>query len=160
METLKNSAQFERVRREGRTWSAGALVLNAARNDQQVVRCGFITAKKVGKAVRRNRARRLIREAVRLRLPLIKPGWDLVWVARPAIVEADYAAVSKAVDDLLARGRLVDEQPAGSAETRVETAEGQSRIIDEHEDAHEAPVQNDTQIEKAHSAPGHEKGDI
>ncbi|HET9494521.1 MAG TPA: ribonuclease P protein component [Chloroflexia bacterium] len=164
METLKNSAQFERVRREGRTWSAGALVLNAARNDQQVVRCGFITAKKVGKAVRRNRARRLIREAVRLRLPLIQPGWDLVWVARPSIVEADFATVSKAVDDLLARGRLVDVQSAPPDETKVETAAGQSRIIDEHEGAQTAPphngTHNDTQIENAHAAQGQEKGDI
>ena len=82
METLKNSAQFERVRREGRTWGAAMLVLNAARNGEETVRCGFITGKKVGKAVQRNRARRLIREAVRKRLPDIAPGWDLVWIAR------------------------------------------------------------------------------
>ena len=124
METLKNSAQFERVRREGRTWSTGALILNAARNDQEVVRCGFITARKIGKAVRRNRARRLIREAVRLRLSSIRPGWDLVWVARPSIVEADYAAVSKAVDDLLARSRVLSEQSATSTETKIETTPG------------------------------------
>ena len=111
------------------------LILNAARNDQDVVRCGFITAKKVGKAVRRNRARRLIREAVRLRLPLIKPGWDLVWIARPTIVEADYAAVSKTVDDLLARSRVLGEQ----SETKVETEARQSRIIDGSGGAGEVP---------------------
>ena len=159
METLKNSAQFERVRREGRSWSAGALVLNAARNDQQVVRCGFITAKKVGKAVRRNRARRLIREAVRLRLPSIRPGWDLVWVARPSIVEADYATVSKVVDDLLARSRVLSEQPSTDAETKVETAAGQSRIIDESGGTHEAPPAVHTQVDKARIAQGYEKGD-
>lgn len=156
METLKNSAQFERVRREGRTWSAGALVLNAARNDQQVVRCGFITAKKVGKAVRRNRARRLIREAVRLRMPSIKPGWDLVWVARPSIVEADYATVSKAVDDLLARSRVLNEQPPKDGETKVETAAPQSRIIDESGGTTEAPPEGSAQVEKAQAAQGHE----
>lgn len=161
METLKNSAQFERVRREGRTWSAGALVLNAARNDQDVVRCGFITAKKVGKAVRRNRARRLIREAVRLRLPRIKPGWDLVWVARPAIVEADYATVSKMVDDLLARSRVLREGPGADAEAKLETEAGQSRIIDESEGTGEAPPDGGTQldkdkIERAQAAQGHE----
>jgi ribonuclease P protein component len=162
VETLKNSAQFERVRREGRTWSAGALILNAARNDHQVVRCGFITAKKVGKAVRRNRARRLIREAVRLKLSSIKPGWDLVWIARPAIVEADYAAVSKAVDDLLARSRLLEPPPAASNETRIETAVGQSRIIYESGGTGELPQPDGTQtmnIEQAHEAQGHDKGD-
>ena len=160
METLKNSAQFDRVRREGRTWSAGALVLNAARNDQHVVRCGFITAKKVGKAVRRNRARRLIREAVRLRLPAIKPGWDLVWVARPSIVEADYGTVSKAVDELLARSRVLSEQPSRDGEAKVETTAGQSRIIDESGGTGEAPSEDGTQEEKAQAAQGHEQGDI
>ena len=106
METLKSSGQFERVRREGRTWATPLVVLNAAPNSESIVRCGFITGKKVGKAVKRNRARRLIREAVRLRLPLIKTGWDLVWIARQAIVDASFEAVGKSVDEALARGRL------------------------------------------------------
>jgi ribonuclease P protein component len=146
VETLKNSAQFDRVRREGRSWSAGALVLNAARNDLDVVRCGFITGKKVGKAVRRNRARRLIREAVRLRLPYIKPGWDLAWIARPPIVEADFASVRKAVDDLLARGHLLREHPHADSLAKPETPAAQSRIIDESEDTGAESEDGGTQI--------------
>ncbi|MEO8288726.1 MAG: ribonuclease P protein component [Chloroflexota bacterium] len=141
METLKNSGQFERVRREGRTWGAGLLVLNAARNGQDVVRCGFITGKKIGNAVKRNRARRLIREAVRRRLPEIKAGWDLVWIARAPIEGASFEAVCRAVDDLLQRSRVV--APLAGSETgaphnsqnkpisqRAETVGAQSRIID------------------------------
>src|SRR5438874_13252911 len=105
METLKSSGQFERVRREGRTWATPLVVLNAAPNSESIVRCGFITGKKIGKAVKRNRARRLLQEAVRLRLPLIKTGWDLVWIARQAIVDASFEAVGKSVDEALARGR-------------------------------------------------------
>jgi ribonuclease P protein component len=129
METLKNSAQFERVRREGRTWWAGLLVLNAARNGEDLVRCGFITGKKIGKAVQRNRARRLMREAIRKRLPDITPGWDLVWIARAPIVGATYEAVCRAVDDLLQRSRVVAPNKLQTPPKGV-TEEAQSRIID------------------------------
>ena len=107
MDRLRKSAQFERVRKEGRTWGSGLVVLNAAPNTEGVVRCGFITGKKVGKAVARNRARRLIREAVRLRLPHIAPGWDLVWIARAPIAEATFRDVTDAVDNLLKRSRVL-----------------------------------------------------
>src|SRR5438874_8000659 len=106
METLKTNSQFERVRRVGRSWAVGRVVLNAAPNGQDNIRCGFITGKKVGNAVTRNRARRLIREAVRLRLPRLKPGWDLVWIARASAAEADFNTVAAAVDEVLNRGKL------------------------------------------------------
>jgi ribonuclease P protein component len=135
---LRTAAQFERVRREGRTWGSGLVVLNAARNGEETVRCGFITGKKVGKAVQRNRARRLMREAVRLRLPYIQPGWDLVWIARAPILQADFWALLKAVDDLLQRSRVIGSEKLPElpkiAPQRPEesaTAGAQSRIIDQ-----------------------------
>ncbi|HEX8600517.1 MAG TPA: ribonuclease P protein component [Chloroflexia bacterium] len=121
METLKRSGQFERVRREGRTWSSRLMVLNAAINGQDIVRCGFIAGKKVGGAVERNRARRLLREALRARLPRIKPGMDLVLIARAPIIDVKLDAVAKELDDLLLRGKLLV-PPA-------ETTGAQSRII-------------------------------
>ncbi|MEO5952448.1 MAG: ribonuclease P protein component [Chloroflexia bacterium] len=107
MERLRNSAQFERVRKEGRTWGSGLLVLNAAANADGLVRCGFITGKKIGKAVERNRAKRLIREAIRLRLPYVTPGYDLVWIARAAIGGATLWDVLATVDNLLKRSRTL-----------------------------------------------------
>jgi ribonuclease P protein component len=83
------------------------MVLNAARNSESQTRCGFITSKKVGNAVHRNRARRLLREAVRLRLPNIMPGWDLVWIARASISQAPFRDVLSEVDNLLKRSRVL-----------------------------------------------------
>ena len=97
--------------------------MSAAPNDVGRNRFGFITGKKIGNAIKRNRARRLMREAVRLRLPNIKQGWDLVWVARTPIAEADFEAVGRAVDEALTRSRL---RISGGAET----GGAQSRIID------------------------------
>jgi ribonuclease P protein component len=141
METLKTNGDFDRTRRNGRTWATGLVVLNAARNDSASNRFGFIAGKKVGNAVARNRARRLMREAVRLRLSLIKPGWDLVWIARAGIVDKKLDAVMASVDDLLRRARLY------TGDKVAETAGAQSRIMEREQsssgDAREASlVQN------------------
>lgn len=123
METLRSSGQFERVRRVGRTWASGLVVLNAAPNIEGSVRCGFVAGKKVGGAVERNRARRLMKEAVRQRLSTIRPGWDLVWIARAGIAGVKLEAVSKAVDDLLSRSKV-------TLPVEAETGQAQSRIIE------------------------------
>ena len=128
METLRSSGQFERVRRVGRTWASGLVVLNAAPNGEGRVRCGFVAGKKVGGAVERNRARRLMKEAMRLKLSTIKPGWDLVWIARAGIAGVKLDAVSKAVDDLLSRSKV-------ALPVEAETGRAQSRIIDEERPA-------------------------
>jgi ribonuclease P protein component len=117
VETLKTDGQFERVRRAGKSWAVGPVVLNAAPNGESAIRCGFVAGKKVGGAVERNRARRLIREAMRLRLTALKPGWDLVWIARPSINNSDFASVSEAVDQALKRGKLF---ASVNPETRIE----------------------------------------
>ena len=87
------------------------VVLNAAQGNESVIRCGFIAGKKVGGAVERNRARRLMREAVRTRLTSIKPGWDLVWIGRAGIDKASYDKVLDDVDTILTRSRLLSQPP-------------------------------------------------
>jgi len=108
------------------------VVLNAAPNGLEGIRCGFVVGKKIGGAVSRNRARRLIREALRHRLPLLKPGYDLVWIARSSIIEADFASVQAAIDEVLRRGKLYE--PADSV-----TDARQSRIM--FEDDSPAPAE-------------------
>jgi ribonuclease P protein component len=62
--------------------------------------------KKVGKAVQRNRAKRLMREAVRRRLPEIAQGWDIILIARREAEKADFQVMDSAVESLLRRARL------------------------------------------------------
>jgi ribonuclease P protein component len=91
---LVSAQDFERVKREGTYWSGRRCGINAARRKASdaatetgasLVRVGFITSKKVGGAVQRNRARRLLRESMRSLAPLIESCWDIVVIARPAI---------------------------------------------------------------------------
>lgn len=101
---LRRPDQFQRVRREGRSWSSPSLTLNAAPNRRRVSRSGFVVGKRLGKAVDRNRARRRIREAVRLNYDQIAPGWDLVFIARsPTLITVEFVQIQVTVEQLLRR---------------------------------------------------------
>jgi ribonuclease P protein component len=63
-------------------------------------------SRKVGNAVVRNRVRRRLREALR-QLP-IRPGFDVVIVARPSIAVLDFAGIRGALTETAGRGRLLD----------------------------------------------------
>ncbi len=58
-------------------------------------RLGLVTTRKIGGAVQRNRARRLLREAFRLHQHDLGAAVDLVLIARPSISGKDYAGVEK-----------------------------------------------------------------
>lgn len=58
------------------------------------VRVGFTASRRVGGAVQRNRARRRLREAVKLVVPQFNLGHhDLVVIARPATVTAPFSTI-------------------------------------------------------------------
>ncbi len=104
---LRSKERFQQVRRQGRSYKHRLLVLVVLPNDLPYSRFGFTASKRVGNAVKRNRARRLMREAMRLRLERIQPGWDVVCIARPPMAQATFHDVQAACDELLARARLL-----------------------------------------------------
>lgn len=109
---LRRPDQFQRVRRSGRSWTGPLLTLNAANSNRRGSRCGFVVSKRIGKAVERNRARRRVREAVRLFFDRIAPGWDLVFVIRsPAVATVEFPQVQAAVEQLLRRAGLWRDPP-------------------------------------------------
>ena len=81
------------------------LVMKALPNGLALSRCGLSISKQVGKAVTRNRVKRLLREI--LRPAPIKPGWDIVFIARPAAANAEFTELRGSVGDLLSRARLL-----------------------------------------------------
>ena len=76
---------FRRIYARGKSYVSPLVVVYALKNRTKNVRVGITTSKKVGNAVQRNRSRRVIREAFRALAPRVRPGFDLVLVARAAV---------------------------------------------------------------------------
>src|SRR5579884_2786217 len=106
---LRKVAEFQRVRARRRSWAHPLLVLYAAENGSERSRVGVVAGRWVGKAVRRNRAKRRVREAVRERYAQLAPGYDLVWVVRQDLADTDHGTLVAAVEQLLRRARLLRE---------------------------------------------------
>lgn len=109
---LTRGRDFKTVFSGGRTYVHKLIVLKVLpKRRDQVSRFGFVTSSQLGKAVLRNRAKRLLREAVRLLSDKIEPkGYDAVLVARPPMREVGVAEVSRAVEKLFERAGLIRER--------------------------------------------------
>jgi ribonuclease P protein component len=103
---LTKRAQYLNVYKSGRAWVDSFIVIKALPNELEFSRFGFSVTKEIGKAVVRNRVRRLLKEIASL--ANIKPGWDIVFIARPNTANADYHQLKKSMGKLLFQARLTD----------------------------------------------------
>lgn len=110
---LTRSIDFKRVRNEGKSYAHPLVVLVASPTAEETIhkalhsRVGVTAGRAVGGAVERNRAKRLLREAMRFLLPSIRPGWDLVLIARHPLPTASYEQVQSTLLQLLQRAKLL-----------------------------------------------------
>jgi ribonuclease P protein component len=118
---LKQGRDFKRVRDGGERLVQGCLIANWLQRPDPAGECaasarglrlGVVTSSKLGGAVVRNRARRLLREAVRLHQNALAVPLDLVLVARASIVGKPLSVVEKDFLTMLRKARLLKE-PAG-----------------------------------------------
>lgn len=107
---LRHSRDFARLRREGRVYRHPLMLLSVLENTHDENRYGFITSKHLGKAVVRNRVRRLLREATRQLHPSLKSGFDVVFIGRSQIVDQPFTPIYHAMYELLNRAGLVEEE--------------------------------------------------
>ena len=102
---LTKRTQYLLVYRRGSTYISDLVVMKVLPTELSLSRYGFSVTKKVGKAVQRNRVKRLFREIMRWQS--LKPGWDIVFIARQGTVIAEYSQMEKTVVQLLTRARLL-----------------------------------------------------
>ncbi|MBQ7726087.1 MAG: ribonuclease P protein component [Clostridia bacterium] len=86
MEKIKQNFEFRRAYSRGKAYVTPFFVIYVFKTRKSTVRLGVTTGKKIGKAVARNRARRVITAAFRENLPFLSTGYDFVIVARTRIL--------------------------------------------------------------------------
>ncbi|MEG1686275.1 MAG: ribonuclease P protein component [Angelakisella sp.] len=109
---LNENRDFLRLYKRGKSLVHPVLVTYLQKNRQGVTRVGITASKKVGGAVQRNRAKRLIRAAWRENGALVPPGYDIVFVARTRTVGCRMRQVSKAMAEQLKK--LVPQKEVGA----------------------------------------------
>ena len=106
---LTRPQDFAALQERGTIRSHPLLAARVLRTDLGTTRFGLATGRAIGPAVIRNRARRRLREEIRSLLPSVRPGWDVLVIARPAIVGAEQLAIREALARLLRRAGVVGE---------------------------------------------------
>jgi len=95
---LRKTKDIEAVVKRGRGASTGKIAVKLAKNGLKSSRFAFVAGIKVSKlAVKRNRLRRLMREAVRNHLKDIKPGYDVMIVAKKPLLGAALSEVESEI---------------------------------------------------------------
>ncbi len=112
---LKRRADFLRVAAVRRKWAAPGLILQVAAQPEpaeESVRVGFTASRKVGNAVKRNRARRRLKALVREMIATgANPGLDLVLIARPATVDRPFDELRRDLQQSLQRTKAARKRP-------------------------------------------------
>ncbi len=107
---LRREAEVRRARGRGRAWADGPLVARVLPNGIVPPRNRYtvIAGKKVGKSHERNRAKRLVRESLRLAHPRLRPGFDVVVIVRGTLDDLPtFAAADAVLSRIVARAGLL-----------------------------------------------------
>lgn len=107
-DSLRSNSDFRRLYNRGKSFVSPELVLYIAKTRRPINRIGITVSKKIGNAVKRNRARRVIKEAYRLILPRFQSfGYDMVFVARKKTAHISCNTVLEAMEKLFIKANIL-----------------------------------------------------
>ncbi len=98
---LKENRDFRRIYNKGKSFVSSSFVVYINKTKRDNVRLGITVSKKIGKAVQRNRAKRVITAAFSSVLPMINNGYDFVIVARTRILNVKSTEVATSLTKIL-----------------------------------------------------------
>lgn len=102
---LRNKFGFRTIFENGNNYSvkhAAIYILNGPK------KFGFIASKKIGNSVQRNRAKRLMREVIRLHLKEIRDDIQIIFIARVRIKGVSYMEVEKSIMNMLKKANALN----------------------------------------------------
>ena len=105
--TLNRNGDFRRIYARGRSFAHPALVTYVTKSRAGICRIGITASKKIGGAVVRNRAKRVIRAAYARVEPKINGNWDIVFVARARTAPARSTDVARVMHGQLKAAGLI-----------------------------------------------------
>lgn len=107
---LTRTIDFQRVRRQGKSYAHPLLILIVEQNPEPTIRIGLSVGKVVGNAVVRNLVKRRMRASLSAMINHIQPGWDLVFLARKPIPTVSFEELRNTEIQLLKRAGLYREE--------------------------------------------------
>jgi len=99
---------FKKIFSCAKSISAKSIVMLCMKNDTDENRLGIVASKKTGNSVKRNSARRRIREIYRINEINLSKGYDIVIIAKPAIHEESFAQLQKSILKCFMKFKILD----------------------------------------------------
>ncbi len=105
---LKKDSDFRKVYKYGKSFANRHLVMYILENKLESSRVGISVSKKIGNAINRNKVRRRIKESYRLNIDEnVKNGYDIVFIARIGIKEAQYKDIEKSMLNIVKKANIL-----------------------------------------------------
>ena len=105
---LRKNKDFNSIYKKGKSIADRYVVIFYRKNKLPYCRVAFLASKKVGNSVKRNRARRMMKESVRLSNVKLPVGYDFIFIARASISERKCQEVQKSINSALRRTGAIE----------------------------------------------------